>query len=322
MRKSKQNSVRFEVWQPLSWQWPYGVPKRLRLGIWAKAQPKFPKAEDPFLRWALSGAEVENLNRESIWLCLKFSDTDSMNSPRTTRALELIRNTQLAIQILAPVGCSNNTMLIRREDSGRIVSTVHTQPLVSTPWGRINAFGDCSLSDIRRVVSGVHGIFHSQILRLVNPLYWLQLGLESKNNHIRTFQWVSGLDSLLMAGNSNAFRERLVNVHGDKTFVLPKVGPDGQPKYSVEEVAEDLYGLRSVTAHGQLIPKKFLEFCEFTNTLGAKIPSYPFPTRYFNILEECALFLFVGVLRKIFMAGLVKTFIDVRSWRQKLRHPF
>jgi hypothetical protein len=55
-----------------------------------------------------------------------------------------------------------------------------------------------------------------------------------------------------MAGNSKNFRDRLINVFGGTTFVLPKVEPNEQPAYRVGEIAGELYDLRSAIAHGQL----------------------------------------------------------------------
>ena len=93
---------------------------------------------------------------------------------------------------------------------------------------------------------------------MINPLYFFSLGLESTNPYISTFLWLSGLDSLLMAATRKQFCDRLVNVFGEKAFILPRCDPGGQPNYQVGAMVEDLYTFRSAIAHGQLIPKSLL----------------------------------------------------------------
>ena len=159
-------------------------------------------------------------------------------------------------------------------------------------------------------------------MRLTNPLYLFELGLESTNGYVRTLLWVSALDALLMAGTRGLFVERLSNALGSTTLVLPKVDPGGQPSYRVREFASDLYDLRSDIAHGRTISNKFLVPRPFTNVAGGRIDSYPPNPRYSQILEECALFSLTGVLRRIFLDALVQTFSDTRAWRARLGRPF
>jgi hypothetical protein len=124
----------------------------------------------------------------------------------------------------------------------------------STPWGRIAGYENVSLEEMRRVVRGVHAIVRFRVPRIINSLNFLELGFGAQNQYISTFLWVSGIESILMAGTVRNFRERLNNVLGEKTFVLPKVDPGGQPKYRVGEMAEEVYELRSdVAVSGELI---------------------------------------------------------------------
>ena len=199
---------------------------------------------------------------------------------------------------------------------------MHPPRMPSTPWGRINGYENTSLDEICRVVRGVNSIFRFRVPQLINSLNFLELGLGAENQYISTFLWVSGLDSILMAGTPQNFRRRLVHILGEQTFVLPKVDPGGQPKYRVGEIAEEVYELRSKIAHGSLIQKKFLEQARLTNVNDKIIESYVPPTQYLHIVRECALFLLIGVLKKIFLEDCAMVANSTSLWRSKLNNPW
>jgi hypothetical protein len=137
--------------------------------------------------------------------------------------------------------------------------------------------------------------------------------------------WSHGLpvDAILIAGNSNNFRDRLINVFGATTFVLPRVDPSGQPKYRVGKIAGELYDLRSAIAHGQLVPPKFLEHTGLLDVYGNEISTYHPPhAQYLHVMRECALFLLIRLLRKIFLEDRIKMVSNTTLWRARLDHPF
>ena len=178
------------------------------------------------------------------------------------------------------------------------------------------------MAEIRTVIRGVNKVFRFRVLRLINSLQFLELGFGSNNPYIGTFLWVSGLDAILMAGNSRNFKDRLINVFGETTLVLPRVDPSGQPRYRVGEIADELYDLRSAIAHGQLIPKKFLEHVGLQDIHGKEISTYLPKVQYFQVMRECALFLLIQLLRKIFLENRVSMVNDTALWRTRLDHPF
>jgi hypothetical protein len=315
----ESKNIKYVVAQPLTaYFWPFPVPTRLWQSIWVTSPPHLPRADEPFWQWALSGREIENLRRYSWWVKLEFLADESALSQRQRRAIELVKYTRLAIQLVAPVGCDDSTIVVIGPKG---VSTAHPPSMTSTPWGRILGYETSSLSEIRSVIRGVHSIFRFRIPRLINSLYFLELGFGAGNPYIGTFLWVSGLDAILMAGNSTKFTERLVNVLGETTFVLPNVDSN-QPKYRVGEVAAELYDYRSAIAHGQLIPKKFLEPTGLIDVSGHSIRIYPPEHQYTQVMRECALFLLLRVLRKIFVESRVSMVSDTVLWRARLDHPF
>ena len=306
--------------QPLTcYRWPFDVPTKLRLGISVGPAPALPNKDDEFWRWALSGREIESLRTYTTWIRLAFLDSEVSGTVRQMRAAEIVRLTRIAVQIVRPVGCPDSTILISRE---KAASAFPMAPLTSTPWGRIVGFNNCSLVEIQKVVRGVHQAFRAKITRLINPINLLQLALESSNQYLRPFLFVCVLDSLLMAGDSNPFKRRLSNFLGEGSFALPASDFLGQPKYSIGEIAEDLYALRSVVAHGQVIPPKFLAATNLFNIHGAAIAAYPPNPRYIQVLQECALFTLTSVLRRIFLENRIQQVNDTAGWRARLDHPF
>ena len=214
----RATAIDYSAWQPLThWHWPFPVPSRLYHGIRVASRPSLPSRDDAFFRWAFSNPEIENLERCHTWLNLDFRDVEVLSSSRQQRAVELVNNTRLAVLIAAPVGCEDSPILLRYKDH----FTVFRRPMMkTTPWGRICGFENTSLGEIRDLVRGVHRVFHARLTRMINPLYFFSLGLESTNPYISTFLWLSGLDSLLMAATRKQFCDRLVNVFGEKVFIL------------------------------------------------------------------------------------------------------
>jgi hypothetical protein len=319
-----KNGTDYVVTQPLTaYHWPFDVPTRLWQGVWVTKTPQLPTGKNSLLQWSLSGREIQELPMFPFWITLKFRSDDSQVGKRQHRAITLVRYTRLAIQLIAPVGCDMSTIIVLRPNG--VYSAAHLPSMTSTPWGRVAGYESYSLSEIRAAVRGVNTVFRFRVPQLINALLFLELGFGTDNPYISTFLWTSALDALLMAANPATFKDRLVNVLGDKTFVLPRVDPLGQPKYTVGEVADDIYEFRSKIAHGQLIPKKFLDPATLKDVNDNDIKVYtPYGPllQYHHVIRECVLFLLIRVLRKIFLYGHAKTLLNAKAWRAKLNSPW
>jgi len=149
---------------------------------------------------------MENLKRYPWWITLDLKADSTALSERQRRAVNIIKYSRLAIQLIAPVGCNESTIVVT---SATGVSTVHPPSMISTPWGRVAGFENASLVEIRKVVRGVNSVLHIRIPRLTNSLNFLELGFAADNQYMSTFLWVSGLDAILMACAPKNFRERL-----------------------------------------------------------------------------------------------------------------
>lgn len=315
----RRGSTEYILCQPLS-HWPFEIPTQLMLGISVGPATEMPKEGDAFWRWALSGREIENLKRYSKWLRFGFFDEDVQPTKRQMRAVEVISSARLAIQVVAPTGAFDSTILVTGQNG--VFSTIHKPPLTSTPWGRIIAFQNRSVAEVQRAVRGVQKVFKRRIARLINPLFLLEMGLESTNLHIRTFLWLSAIDCLLMAATRVLFEKRLTNMLGQDAFVFPCLDGSVQPKYRVGELVEDLYDFRSAIAHGQVLPEKFLLDCDFLDTNDSPIEVYPKACQYRQVMEESALFLLLRMLNRVFAEDLFDTVCDTTEWKKKLSRPF
>lgn len=317
-----RRGTKYLVCQPL-YRWPYPIPARLRPGIWVKSAPELPLGRDSLLRWALSGREIESLQSYPTWLCCEFLDEPSSGTPRQKRAIELVKDTRLAIQILSPIGAPDSTIFVFHEEKVGlgVVNVEHLRPWDSSVWGRVAGFDGITFQNVSLVVRGVHTAVNSKETRLVNPLRFLEHGLESTELHISIFLWVTALDSLLMAGESRAFENRLNNLLGENTLIFP-VLMDKQPKYRVKDVARELFELRSCVAHGLKFPLKFQKPVGFRDLGENEILGYPSTFQHRQVLYECALFLLIQALRKIFLDKRIQTVRNTTLWRARLNHPF
>lgn len=76
---------------------------RLSLRVWVKPKPRI-AGQPGLLQWALSGRELEELEKRPHWLYCEFRDYAIGGSKRQGRAIQIVRNAALAIQIVAPLG--------------------------------------------------------------------------------------------------------------------------------------------------------------------------------------------------------------------------
>lgn len=316
------NTKKF-VYQPIVY-WPHIVPAVLCPGITVKSAPNILDETNTLIRHSLSDNQIETLKKSPSWLCCEFKDESASGTIRQGRAVELVRNTQLAIQIVTSTGLWDGTVFVCEERGNRldVFQTAQKPRMETTTWAQMIGSQRFSLSELRCVIRGVNAAFNSNVTRLVNALYLLELGLESTNLHLRIFLWITALDSLLRAGKSNIFVERLSKFLDGDSFVFPNLDEFGQPQYLVSDVAEDLYELRSIVAHGREIPKKFAQPCGFKDTEGQVILGYEESYQYRQVLHECAFSLLSRAFRSVFIEGRTPIVRKTDFWRSRLRFPF
>lgn len=287
--------------------------------VWVK---KISRQQAPqFDIWSedLSKRQIRSLNETRHWFYFQFQDEPIRPTEKQKKALEKISSATLGCIVLAPGGNDGTLILCERwEEDWRPVTFEHLPDFHSTRWGRMVAVDPIPLADLISTVEGISESFNREIIRLINPLNFLENGLQATNIHLRLLLWTTGLDALLMAPNRKTFVERLCRFLGANTFVFPPLELFGQPKYRIKDVAADLYDLRSCIAHGKEIPKKYRRSCGFISEEGRLIENYPNDYQYRQVLVECALFLLCRALRTVFVSNLVQTVGKQKEWRRTL----
>ena len=311
------------VYQPIIF-WRHAVPSTLGPGMSVTPAPDILDESNTLIRYSLSDHELKTLKSSPSWLCCEFRDEAASGTKRQERAVELVRNTQIAIQIVTNTGLWDGTILVCEERGStlNVIQTAQKPRMETTLWARMLGAQHTSLNELRCILRGVNAAFTSGIARLINPLYFLELGMESTNLHLRIFLWVTALDSLLMCGDTHHFVNRLGNFLGADSFVFPAVDGFPQPKYLVSDVAQDLYELRSIVAHGREIPKRFTEACGFKDTEDEIIVGYEPTHQYRQLLHECAFLLLVRALTAIYLGARTPIVSKPNFWRSRLCLPF
>jgi len=273
--------------------------------------------------WAyfLSQHDLTELKSVRHWLWYEFESPWPRNTRVETSALARFDYAQYALQLLAPTG-SRGLVLMARRIGGRLMleSGHHRLPLNETVWGRLVSVPGTIPTELPVIMERIEEAFRRPIIRVQNPVYLLEHGLQATNLHIRVLLWTTGLDGLLMANTRNEFIDRVHNLLGADTLIFP---PDKimsrQPKYKVGDVSGDLYELRSEIAHGREISKKFREKTGFKTIDGCEI-SGVFPDyQYRQVLGECAVFMLASALRKILTLNLLDEIASEKKWRQRVR---
>ena len=143
-------------------------------------------------------------------------------------------------------------------------------------------------------------------------------GLIATNPYIRIFLWATALDGILMAVTAEILR-RIYCILGRESLVFPEA--DGVFIFrpiKVQDIASDLFKLRSEIAHGQKISEKFWE------RRDDLLPFFPLlaygeeAPRYLELLEEAALSLLGQVLHKICLKYGLSSYLEPKRWRQVL----
>jgi hypothetical protein len=106
---------------------------------------------------------------------------------------------------------------------------------------------------------------------------------------------------------------------GGTAFVFPPVfSPARQPRPTVADLARDVYELRNKIAHGAEIPKNpFRLEHVLEDTKGQRVN---WDTNvYAMTLQNAALFLLIGCLRKIFLSHVTDDVGNERNWKTRLK---
>ena len=192
-------------------KWPPNVEMSLPFGISVKVLDEHIKEELSHWADALSGREIESLKKTKFWITYCFDGKPMRTLQAEERAMEIVNNAAVALQIVAPVG-GHWIMLVGRNDSkGRFLSDAISRPpeIISTQWARTFGFPGVHEADFQKTVEQVQYSFDRKIVPLQNAVQLLEHSMQSTNLHLRLLFRAIALDVLLMAGSTKIFCARL-----------------------------------------------------------------------------------------------------------------
>jgi hypothetical protein len=250
--------------------------------------------------------DIDQTARDHYWLCHEFESVDPAGTVAHARRQEAAFKRMLyatyAIHILLPIGAPNLTLLYRSTPGGPILAgSRHQPPYHGTIWARICDLPDSFAEEIPQVFARVQDAFQKPTLRLQIPIWLLEQGLIAPDRHIRLLLWATGLDGLTRSGGVASFIDRLCSLLGPDAKIFPPCADYARPKYTVADVAGDLYLLRNQMAHGLPFDPKFRHKRGFLAQNDEPVSPDFAAWRYDQVLEECSAFLLCRALREILL---------------------
>lgn len=281
-------------------------------------------SHDGFDPPALDGWEevfsLEDLKQLRNWHLAIAYDWNA-NIPSDGRSPEnRLQDTRLALQVVAPVGSFISVCIREQDDSENPrLMTTRLEQFTGTTWSRRWGFNDLPALAVENIVNGVIQLLSSKNPRTSNPIRLFEQGLISHNPYIRIFLWVTAIDSILMAVKKEKFVQRLCSFFGPAASVFtPSNDSLNWSRFLIEDLAEDLFVLRSEVAHGRVIGQVFWKERADLRPFWPWLPQLDGP-RYLHLLEEAALSLVSRIFQRIILEKLAVDFADARAWRDYLR---
>lgn len=308
----------YRVFCPVS-HWPLEEGMPLAGGAAITTLPAHVRNKIATWDYCLTGSQVKDLQEAQFWIVRECKNGFVDEEDKAQLGLPVLGG-MYALQLIAPIGTRNFIVFSGLDRPESAIDSVNvSHPLISTRWGRAVGFDGARKTELSAVAQGVNTTLHHGSVRLKNALYLFEHGLRASAPYIPLLFWVTALDALMMAGNGNVFEQRLSRFLGPEALVLPPVASIGQPKYRVRDVLGDVYSLRSTIAHGMKVGPRFLaqSGLEMQDGFPTGLPDLA-SYRYFQLLEECALFLLCSTLRKIFLSNLTETVGNEVEWRRTL----
>jgi hypothetical protein len=119
-------------------------------------------------------------------------------------------------------------------------------------WARMRRFDKPLISQVPDAIRKVERVMGGAAAEPKNAVYFLQMALEHLHPLISGLLCVMGLEARFDSKGRQDFARKLKATFGSSTPVFPDWNSPGhaQPTHTVDEIAVDLYTLRSKIAHG------------------------------------------------------------------------
>jgi hypothetical protein len=256
----------------------------------------------------LSARSEYNMNRlqykeaehASRYLVYKFSARPLSRNDQ--KAVETLQNGLMALQIVKPVQTLG--LIFYGTDDGsaafNLESIQYRAPTDAGEWARMRWFDESFLVKVPPLLAKIKQVMAAQDAEQKNAIFLLQMGLEHNNPLIAGLLFTMGLDAILKGHGRKQFKKRLCTCLGPKTLVFPDWNrPMQPPSYTVEEIAIDLFMLRSTLAHGVDLRKTASDESNPVDLIKkASLTDSSQATSYAMVLSQAACFLLCQVLEK------------------------
>lgn len=254
-------------------------------------------------RPSMTGAEFEEAAGASRYLVYKHEPQVLGGTREDIKAV--FYDGLMAMQVLKPVRTLGILFYGLYTSSGTfsLQNIERRPPMEPGPWALRRALDQELLKSVPSAIESIRQITSGPSAERRNAFILLQLGLEHFHPLIAGLLWVMGLEAVFDSYGKSEFKRKLCDCLGPSTPAFPGWSTQ-QPGHTVEEIAIDLYILRSKLAHGADLRKAASDPKFPVNLLAQRaLPISPDPVPYALLLSEAACYLLCQVLQKE-IAGL------------------
>src|SRR5579871_5792715 len=168
-------------------------------------------------------------------------------------ALQAYQHGLMAFQILKPVQTLGFIFQGEISDNHlRIAQTNWRHGTDAGIWANMRMFDQPLLEQVRALIPKIFGVMDSDDAEKKNSIILLQLALEHHHPLIAGLLSIMGLEAVFNSWDRNDFTKKLCSYLGSSTRAFPNWNSPNykQPEYKIEDLALQLYTLRSKLAHG------------------------------------------------------------------------
>jgi hypothetical protein len=260
---------------------------------------------NPYLLSARSSYSLNGrLFRESEELSCFFVLKEELSDSPDSKAMGRLQDGLMAVQILKPVK-TLGVIFHGRDVESEIFNfqRVEERPqMIPAEWAQRHTFDQLFIQQLPEMIERVTIAVNGKDVKKKNAITLLQLSLEHLHPLIAGLFSVMGMEALFDSKDRNDFKKKLCDCLGAATLAFPQwdIADTSAPKYTVEELAVEIYTLRSKLAHGADLRAEALDK-KHPVDLIKKVQLTPDsePSAYAMVLSEAAGYLLGQVLQKV-----------------------
>jgi hypothetical protein len=271
--------------------------------------------------WArdyLSKEDVKKLQGWRYALVHYFDSEEYLTSHDEESSRALVQQVFLALRMVRPSWVPYEFLraVIRPDGSFHPSAFSKTGARLPVPWcDTANYIREKDTELLRAVVPILLRAYDTKCLPVQRAARILEVGYTSESNDVKQLMWVTALDALFTSEahwGSDLAARRIQHLIGHATRVYdPTDFPSYMPipSLTVKEVLPDIYKLRNKFAHGEWVPKEFLDRPGYLGKGGTQL-------NYADVILEATSMILRTSLVKILKDDLLDIFRskDALDW--------